>query len=141
MDEDGLENNATVDAAEAGAKLPLDAPSNMSLKGGRVTVDYGFIGLAEIRNTQVFVRHRYLGWPNFFFDTKSPFFGMELGQLWASATSSERIDGKMPNWQLMAVEFLYNTEWQHLDVFNKLLQTIVMAFVGTLFAASLTMSF
>jgi phosphonate transport system permease protein len=37
----------------------------------------------------------------------------------------------------MWLEFLYNTEWQHLDVFNKLLQTIVMAFVGTLFAALL----
>ena len=43
----------------------------------------------------------------------------------------------LSNWQLMLVEFLYNTEWQHLDVFNKLLQTIVMAFVGTLFAAIL----
>lgn len=123
--------------SEAGAALPADAPSNMSLKGGRVTVDYGLVGLAEIRNTQVFVRHRYLGWPNFFFDTKSPFFGMDPGELWAAVTSSERIEARMPNWQLVLVEFLYNTEWQHLDVYNKLLQTIVMAFVGTLFAAAL----
>ncbi len=120
---------------EAGAELPADAPANMSLKNGRVTVDYGFVGLAEIRNTQVFVRHRFLGWPNFFFDTSSPFFGMDLSQLWSSATKAEQIDERMPNWQLMLVEFLYNSEWQHLDTFNKLLQTIVMAFVGTLFAA------
>jgi phosphonate transport system permease protein len=80
------------------------------------------------------VRHRFWGWPNFFFDTKSPFFGMTPEQLWNSATSSERIDPRMPNWQLMLVEFGYNSEWQHLDVYNKLLQTIVMAFVGTLFA-------
>ncbi len=124
-----------VPITETGAELPPGAPSQFSLKGGRVTVDYGFIGLAEIRNTQVYVRHRYLGWPNFFFDTKSPFFGMTLGELWASATSAPQIDVRMPNWQLMLVEFLYNTEWQHLDVYNKLLQTIVMAFVGTLFAA------
>jgi phosphonate transport system permease protein len=120
---------------ETGAELPADAPPNMSVKNGRVTVDYGFVGLAEIRNTQVFVRHRFLGWPNFFFDTQSPFFGMDTAELWASATSGERIDERMPNWQLMLVEFLYNSEWQHLDVYNKLLQTIVMAFVGTLFAA------
>ncbi len=126
-----------VPISEAGAALPENAPANMSLKAGRVTVDYGFIGLAEIRNTQVFVRHRYLGWPNFFFDTKSPFFGMEPDELWAAAASSERIEARMPNWQLVLVEFLYNTEWQHLDVYNKLLQTIVMAFVGTLFAATL----
>ena len=121
---------------EAGAELPADAPAQMSLKSGRVTVDYGFAGLAEIRNTQVFVRHRFLGWPNFFFDTKSPFFGMEPGELWAAASPAAiAIDPRMPNWQLVLVEFLYNTEWQHLDVYNKLLQTIVMAFVGTLFAA------
>ena len=123
--------------SEAGAALPENAPSSMSSKAGRVTVNYGFIGLAEIRNTQVFVRHRYFGWPNFFFDTKSPFFGMDPGALWASASSAEPIDARMPNWQLILVEFLYNTEWQHLDVYNKLLQTIVMAFVGTLFAAAL----
>jgi phosphonate transport system permease protein len=120
---------------DEGAVLPADAPSNITLKSGRVTVDYGFVGTAEIRNTQVYVRHRYFGWPNFFFDTKSPFFGMSTGELWASATSPERIDPEMANWQLMVHEFMYNTEWQHLDVFNKLLQTIVMAFVGTLFAS------
>lgn len=123
--------------SEQGAALPADAPSNMSVKNGRVTVDYGFIGLAEIRNTQVFVRHRYLGWPNFFFDTSSPFFDKDPAQIWQMITIGEQIDARMPNWQLMLVEFLYNTEWQHLDVFNKLLQTIVMAFVGTLFAATL----
>ncbi len=123
--------------SEAGAALPESPPTGMSWKGGRVTIDYGFIGLAEIRNTQVFVRHRYLGWPNFFFDTKSPFFDEDPGELWALATSPERIEARMPNWQLILVEFLYNSEWQHLDVYNKLMQTIVMAFVGTLFAALL----
>ena len=123
--------------SDQGAALPADAPAAMSFKNGRVTVNYGFIGLAEIRNTQVFVRHRYLGWPNFFFDTKSPFFDKDTGQIWQMITVGEQIDARMPNWQLMLVEFLYNTEWQHLDVYNKLLQTIVMAFVGTLFAATL----
>ncbi|MGV8854256.1 MAG: phosphonate ABC transporter, permease protein PhnE [Devosia sp.] len=118
-----------------GAQLPADAPANMSLKGGRVTVDYGFAGLAEIRNTQVYVRHRFFGWANFFFDPSSHFFGMDASQLWQAATSSERINPDMPNWRLMGLEFLYNAEWQHLDVYDKLLQTIVMAFVGTLFAA------
>ena len=122
---------------EAGAELPPNAPPAMSIKNGRVTIDYGFIGLAEIRNTQVFVRYRTLGWPNFLFDTKSPFFGMSAGELWHSINSSERIDPARNNLHLMWLEFLYNSEWQHLDVFNKLLQTIVMAFVGTLAAAIL----
>ncbi len=121
--------------SDAGAALPANPPANMTLKGGRVTVDYGFVGLAEIRNTQVYVRHRYLGWPNFFFDTQSHFFGMDLATIWQTITVGEQIDARMPNWQLMFTEFFYNSEWQHLDTYNKLLQTIVMAFVGTLFAA------
>jgi len=120
-----------------GALLPDDAPDSMSLKGGRVTVDYGFAGLAEIRDSQVYVRRLFLGWANFFFDPRSHFFGMDAGQVLRTITAGEQIDPRMSNAQLMAVEFLYNAEWQHLDVFNKLLQTIVMAFVGTLFAAIL----
>ena len=126
-----------VPLSDAGAALPRNAPANVSLKGGRVTVDYGFIGLVEVRNTQVYVRRRFLGWANFFFDTKSPFFGMSPAEVWTAVTAGPQLDRRMPNWQLMIAEFLYNTEWQHLDVFNKLLQTIVMAFVGTLFAALL----
>jgi phosphonate transport system permease protein len=130
-------NRYRIPIGEAGAALPANAPESFSLKNGRVTVDYGFIGLAEIRNTQVYVRKRFLGWPNFFFDTRSPFFGMSPGEFFTTVTSGPQIDPRMANWQLAINEFLYNTEWQHLDVFNKLLQTIVMAFVGTLFAAML----
>lgn len=126
-----------VPLSDAGAALPDDAPASLSIKNGRVTVDYGFIGEAEIRNTQVYIRRRFLGWANFFFDTSSPFFGMSSAELWTAVTAGPQIDARMPNWQLAISEFLYNTEWQHLDVFNKLLQTIVMAFVGTLFAAML----
>ena len=127
-----------VPIAADGASLPQDAPPNMSLKGGRVTVDYGFSGLAEIRESQVYIRHRFLGWANFFFDPRSHFFGMDAGQVLRTVAVGEQIDPRMPNVQLMVVEFLYNAEWQHLDVYNKLLQTIVMAFVGTLFAALLS---
>jgi phosphonate transport system permease protein len=126
-----------VTLSDAGAALPAAAPSQFSLKSGRVTVDYGFAGVAEIRNTQIYVRKRFVGWPNFFFDTKSPFFGMSTAELWTSVSAGPQLDSRWPNWQFAILEFLYNSEWQHLDVYNKLLQTIVMAFVGTLFAAVL----
>ena len=90
----------------------------------------------KIRNTQVYIRQRFLGWANFFFDTGSPFFGMSRRAL-AHDDRGEADRSRMPNWRLAINEFLYNSEWQHLDVWNKLLQTIVMAFVGTLFAAVL----
>jgi len=119
------------------ALLPADAPAAMSERNGRVTVEYGFAGSAEIRATQVLIRRRFLGWENFFFDTRSPFWGMSAPELLASVTSGERFDPDQPNITLAWSEFLTNSEWQHGDVFNKLAQTIVMAFVGTLFAACL----
>ncbi len=119
------------------ALLPPNAPASMSEKNGRVTVDYGFAGSAEIRATQVLVRRRFLGWENFWFDTTSPFWAMSVPELWTTVTSGDRIDPEQSNLSLAWNEFLTNSEWQHGDVFNKLLQTIVMAFVGTLFAAAL----
>ena len=119
------------------ALLPADAPATMSEKNGRVTVEYGFAGSAEIRATQVLVRRRFLGWENFWFDTSSPFWGMNIPEFWTSLTTGQRIDPSQPNLFLAWNEFLTNSEWQHGDVLNKLLQTVVMAFVGTLFAATL----
>ncbi len=119
------------------ALLPANAPPQMSERNGRVTVEYGFAGSAEIRATQVLVRRRFLGWENFFFDPQSPFWGMGPGELWTSLTSGERFDPDQTNLSLAWTEFLTNAEWQHGDVLNKLIQTIVMAFVGTLFAAAL----
>lgn len=123
--------------ADEAAILPDNAPAAMSEKNGRVTVDYGFAGSAEIRATQVLVRRRFFGWENFWFDTTSPFWNLSIPQLWASVTSDQRIDPDQSNLALAWNEFLTNSEWQHGDVLNKLLQTIVMAFVGTLFAAAL----
>lgn len=130
---DGVEH--VVRFAGGAAILPETATDDFALKNGRVTVQYGFAGLAEIRATQVYVRRRFFGWPNFFFDTKSPFFGMSAAEVWTSVTASPPIKAGTSNLQLAVDEFLTNSEWQHLDVYNKLLQTIVMAFVGTLFAA------
>jgi phosphonate transport system permease protein len=123
-------------AGEA-ALLPANAPAEMSEKNGRVSINYGFAGSAEIRTTQVLVRRRFLGWENFWFDTSSPFWGMSVPELWSSVTSDQRIEPDQTNLSLAWNEFLTNAEWQHGDVYNKLLQTIVMAFVGTLFAAML----
>jgi phosphonate transport system permease protein len=48
--------------------------------------------------------------------------------------SGERIDPDRSNAQLVIDEWLGNRAWQHGDILVKLMQTLVMAFVGTLFA-------
>lgn len=102
--------------------------------GDKITADFGFAGRIEIRDDEVKVRHRFLGWANFLFDMNSPFWGKSAGEVVALIRSGERIDPERSNLALAWNNILYNAEWQHLDVWTKLLQTIVMAFVGTFLA-------
>ncbi len=104
------------------------------IEGGRVIAYFGWAGWADISPDQVRVRNRFLGWANFIFDTDSAFFGMSTGQVLSTIVSGERLNPAMSNLALAWNDILYNPSWQHLDVWTKLLQTIVMAFVGTLFA-------
>jgi len=104
------------------------------LEGGRVIAYFGSAGWIDVSSDRVRVRKRFFGWENFIFDTNSPFFGLSAGEVWHKIASDERIDPKMSNLALAWNNILYNASWQHLDVWTKLLQTIVMAFMGTLLA-------
>ena len=101
----------------------------------RIRISFGFAGSAEIDYDGVKVRRRFLGWENFVFDTHSPFWGMTAGEVMSAIFSGERIDPQRSNLALAWNNILYNAEWQHLDVWTKLLQTVVMAFAGTLLAS------
>ena len=114
---------------------PLPTWAEQDRPGAKVYAWLGFAGYVEIRDDKVIIHKRFLGWENFFFDTNSPYFGMSFSQVMGHIFSSDRLDPSMSNWKLAANNFLYNPSWQHLDVWTKLLQTIVMAFVGTLFAS------
>jgi phosphonate transport system permease protein len=120
----------TADAALA----PADAPSAIEQDGAKVLVHYGFAGQAEIRTNQVAVQRRFLGWANFLYDPDSVLWGHDLPGTIALLFSSERVDPDRSNAQLIADDFLGNRAWQHADILAKLMQTLVMAFVGTLFA-------
>ena len=112
----------------------LPAWAEQKAEGEKVFVYFGFAGRAEVRWYEVKVYRRFLGWENFWFDTQSPYWGKSFGEVMALAFSGERIDPGRSNLALMWDNILNNAEWQHADVWIKLLQTIVMAFVGTLFA-------
>lgn len=102
--------------------------------GEKITFSFGFSGRGDIDTDGVTVRRRFFGWANFLFDINSPFHGRPMGEVASLVLSGERIDPARSNLSLAWDNILYNAEWQHLDVWTKLLQTIVMAFVGTLFA-------
>ncbi|MEM0900325.1 MAG: phosphonate ABC transporter, permease protein PhnE [Pseudomonadota bacterium] len=106
-------------------------------EGAKVFIDFGFDGRAEVRSKEVKVARRYLGWENFVFDTQSPYWGMSFTQVVGHLFTGPQLREDMSNWSLMWDNIVNNAEWQHGDVWIKLLQTIVMAFVGTLFACIL----
>ena len=114
--------------------LPADAPAAMEQDGNKVNVHFGFEGQAEIRSSQVYIQRRFLGWANFFFDTQSPFWGRGLMEVAGLIVAGDRIDPAQSNASLALDNFLNNASWQHGDILSKLMQTLVMAFVGTLFA-------
>jgi phosphonate transport system permease protein len=84
--------------------------------------------------------HRYfVGWEDFWFPFDSPLNGVGFFQVAGLAFSGDRIDPDTPNWLYIFDQFWTNPEWQHGDVFVALLQTVIMAFVGTALAAMIGM--
>jgi phosphonate transport system permease protein len=113
---------------------PADAPAAVKQDGSKVIVDYGFAGQAEVRTNQVYVQRRFLGWSNFWFDTRSAYWGLNPLEVIQLMFSPDRIDPARSNFDTAVKDFLNNGVWQHGDILSKLLQTLVMAFVGTLLA-------
>ncbi|WP_457580468.1 phosphonate ABC transporter, permease protein PhnE [Ensifer canadensis] len=113
----------------------LPAWATQKRPGEKITLAFGATGWADVEGDDVSIRNRFFGWANFLFDVNSPFFGKSYGDVLSLVMSGERIDPVRSNLSLAWNNILYNAEWQHLDVWTKLLQTVVMAFVGTLFAS------
>lgn len=106
-------------------------------KNGKVIVGFGLPGRIEIENDEVKVRNRFLGWENFLFDTNSPFFGKPLTEVASLVINGPDLKPGVSNAALAWDNIWNNAEWQHGDVWIKLFQTIVMAFMGTLMASLL----
>jgi phosphonate transport system permease protein len=118
-------------------KVAIDGPAPAWIvdKGDEVDADFGFFGDVRVATDRIKVSRRFLGWPNFIFDTDSPFFGRSPGEVMSLVLAGPDLKAGVPNYRLAADNFWNNAEWQHGDVWTKLLQTIVMAFLGTLLGA------
>jgi phosphonate transport system permease protein len=112
----------------------LPAWASQKAEGAKVLLQFGFAGRVEVEEDEVKIRRRFLGWANFVFDPSSPFWGKPAGEVVGLIVSGDRIIPGMSNAALAWNNILNNSEGQHGDVWLKLLQTIVMAFVGTVLA-------
>lgn len=113
----------------------LPAWATQKAPGQKILADFGFAGGLQIDEDDVKIRHRFFGWENFVFDANSPFWGKSTSEVLSLISSGERLDPNRSNAALAWDNIVNNSEWQHGDVWLKLAQTIVMAFVGTLFAS------
>ncbi len=105
--------------------------------GQTIRMNLGWTGRLEVQDDEVKVWKRFFGWENFFFDTNSEFYPLTGSQRIAALFGGDPLVQGRSNVSLAWEDFTMNPSWQHWDVWVKLLQTIVMAFVGTLFATLL----
>jgi len=101
---------------------------NASRNRVAVTTEAGRLSVTRNR-TEVF-RYFY-GWELFFFTLDSDYHGKSFGQVMGAAFSGEA--GAIWN------DFWYNKMWRHGDVYWAIFETILMAFLGTVGAAALSL--
>jgi phosphonate transport system permease protein len=86
---------------------------------------------AQLSRAKIELHRFFFGWEHFWFDFRSPLQGMSSGALWSLAWSDQRVEAEMSNLRFIADEFLGNQEWQHRAIFIALLETLMMAVLGT----------
>lgn len=121
-----------VDVTSGAPKVVGPVPNWMTVYDDNVLANLGFAGDVSISVDRVKVRKRFIGWANFVFDTQSPFFDKPASEVISLIVSGPRIHPDQSNLSLAFDSIWNNSEWQHGDVWTKLFQTIVMAFLGTL---------
>ncbi|MFD1694679.1 phosphonate ABC transporter, permease protein PhnE [Roseibium aestuarii] len=121
--------------------VPAGEPVPDWIRASEIQVDMRPSAFARIWITKSKIEiHRYfIGWENFFFDFSSPLAGKSISEIVSLAASGERIDPARSNLSLIASEFWNNEDWQHGEVAYALLQTVIMAVVGTLLAGILAL--
>lgn len=89
----------------------------------------------QLSRAKIEVHRYFLGWENFFFPFNSRLHGYTASEVVSLAFSGERLQADTPNWRLIFQTFWYNPDWQHGTVAVALLETILMAVLGTFTAA------
>jgi phosphonate transport system permease protein len=112
-----------------------EVPSWMRVSERKIDARISQWSRVQVTRNDVEVHRYFFGWENFFFTFDSELKGKSVGELIDLAFfSDEQLDFDMPNWQFILHEFWENPEWQHGIVFWALVQTLIMAVVGTMVA-------
>jgi phosphonate transport system permease protein len=132
----------TIDIRPEGNRLVLTAPEPrpdwINASDTRVSITTEAGRFAYTRSKVETFRYSP-GWPLFFFTLDSPFAYMTWPELGAAALWGERVNPELPNIVAMVHDFWTNAMWRHGDVFWAMSETVLMAFLGTMGAAILSL--
>ena len=85
----------------------------------------------KISRARIEVHNYFFGWENFWFPFDSELNAYSWGELAALALGGDRLSPDMSNAAYIFDTFWTNPGWQHGHVFTALLETILMAVLGT----------
>lgn len=132
----------TVDIRPEGNRLILTAPEPLpewiNASSNRVTVTTD-AGRMTYTRSRVETFRYFAGWELFFFDLNSAFQGRGFLELAGLAVWGDRVDPDRANIVGMAQDFWNNEMWRHRDVAWAIVETILMAFLGTFGAAIISL--
>ncbi len=128
----------TVGEKELEMTLPAgraELPQGMQFRPVKFDARPVFGHRVQVSRSKIESHRFFYGWENFWFPFRSPFYGMSLGELWSTATEAKRIDAERSNAAFIFDEFWNNPDWQHGIIAVAVLETVMMAVLGTITAA------
>lgn len=89
----------------------------------------------QMSRAKIEVYRYFAGWENFSFPFNSQLSAFSFSEIISLVMSGERLNPDMANWKLVFTTFWNNPDWQHGNVFRALLETLLMAVLGTFVGA------
>ncbi len=127
--------------ARSGITMNIDedeVPDWINASSARVAVTTD-AGRLTVTKTRASVFRYFFGWELFWFTLDSPFYGLTTGELVSLALSDQQVRPGESNLSAMASDFWNNPMWRHGDVAWAIFETVLMAFLGTMGAALISL--
>lgn len=113
---------------------PEALPSWVRVTQNKIEVRPSLYERIQVYRSKVEVHRYQVGWGYFWFDFDSPLRDYGFFQAIGLMASSERVDPDRSNASLVLHEFLDNNLWHHGAVLFALVETLLMALLGTMIA-------
>ena len=126
-----------IEATDEAVVARTALPDWITVRDTRAEIRPSTFSRIQVLRTKVEVHRFFLGWENFWFDFASPLAGYGFFDAVDLVLFGDRVDPMRSNLSLVWEEFWTNGDWHHGDVWFALLETLVMAVVGTMVAALL----